>query len=47
MEQVKRYNGLRILNEHGDLVEGLNVITLLNVITFGPKCKKVLNVKFI
>ena len=25
-------------------VEGLNVITVLNVITFGPKCNKVLNV---
>ena len=27
-----------------DLVEALNVITVLNVITFGPKCNKVLNV---
>ena len=25
-------------------VEGLNVITVLNVITFGPKCNKALNV---
>ena len=25
-------------------VEGLNVITVLNVIKFGPKCNKVLNV---
>ena len=26
------------------IVEGLNVITVLNVIKFGPKCNKALNV---